>query len=272
MGSPADIPVLWCDAALLVVNKPAGLSTLPDGYDPTMPHIKSILEQEYGRLWIVHRLDKGTSGVLLLARTAQAHRSMNTQFEQHLVLKRYHAIVMGYPEWQELTIDLPLRPNGDRHHRTVIDRQAGKPAVTHLKVLERLGRYSLLEAIPETGRTHQIRAHLSALELFIVGDKLYARVINTGSPGRQTPSDHDMEITHALAKRMRLHAGYLEINHPITGQRIKIEAPYPAEWAEVLEQLRRPGRLVASFTQIVLKGKISLNILDEDGKSLLFKS
>ncbi len=241
MGLPADIPLLLCDTALLVINKPAGLSTLPDGYDPTLPHIKSLLQQEYGRLWVVHRLDKGTSGVLLLARTAQAHRSLNTQFEQHLVFKRYHALVSGNPEWQEKTIDLPLRPNGDRHHRTVIDLQAGKPAVTHLKVLERLGRYCLLEAIPETGRTHQIRAHLSALGLFIIGDKIYTRKINPLPPGEPPPSEPELHLSQKLAERMRLHARSVEINHPITGLRIKFEAPYPAEWVEVLDQLRKLG-------------------------------
>jgi 23S rRNA-/tRNA-specific pseudouridylate synthase len=128
------------------------------------------LEQEYGRLWIVHRLDRETSGVLLLARSAEAHRLLNTQFEQHLVSKIYHALVIGSPDWQKKTISLPLRPNGDRHHRTVVDRDKGKPAVTRLNVMERFDHYCLVEAIPETGRTHQIRAHLSALGLYIMGD------------------------------------------------------------------------------------------------------
>jgi RluA family pseudouridine synthase len=232
--------ILYQDDALLVVNKPAGLSTLPDGYNPSLPHIKSVLEQQAGPLWIVHRLDKETSGVLLLARSAVAHRSLNTQFEKHLVSKVYHALVVGTPEWQEKTVRLPLRPNGDRQHRTVIDPQAGKPAVTHLKVLERFGQYSLVEAIPETGRTHQIRAHLSALGLSIAGDKLYGKRINprAGEKVRRFQQGHDPLIS--LTDRMGLHARSLEINHPLTEERQKFTAPYPAEIVAILQQLRSP--------------------------------
>ena len=230
--------VLFQDDALLVVNKPAGLSTLPDGYNPSLPHIKKVLEQQAGPLWIVHRLDKETSGVLLLARSSDAHRSLNTQFEKHQVSKVYHALVEGNPEWQEKTVSLPLRPNGDRHHRTVIDLQAGKPAVTHLKVLERYAKYTLLEAVPETGRTHQIRAHLSILGLSIVGDKLYARRIDFQHKHKAHQSQQKNDPLIGLAVSMRLHAMSLEINHPLTGEKMKFTAPYPTEMLAILQHLR----------------------------------
>ncbi|OGN98516.1 MAG: hypothetical protein A2Z71_08985 [Chloroflexi bacterium RBG_13_50_21] len=238
MIQASDITVLYCDFALLVINKPAGLSTLPDGYNLTLPHVKSILEQEHGRLWIVHRLDKQTSGVLLLARSAQAHRSLNTQFEQHLTSKIYHALVEGNPEWIEKTINLPLRPNGDRSHRTVVDHEKGKPALTHLKALKRFGNYSLLEAIPETGRTHQIRAHLSSESLVIFGDKLY------GGRKHDNPSEIEahavdcLDLSKISMEGMGLHARSLEIIHPNSGQRIKFEAAYPAWWENALKLLR----------------------------------
>ena len=233
--------VLYQDKALLVVNKPAGLATLPDGYNPSLPHIKSVLEQQFGLLWIVHRLDKETSGVLLLARSAEAHRSLNTQFEKHLVSKVYHALVVGNPEWQEKTVSLPLRPNGDRQHRTIIDPQAGKPAVTHLKVLEIFSHYCLVEAIPETGRTHQIRAHLSALGLSILGDKLYGQRINLQDEEKEHQyQPHNVSLPR-LNESMGLHAWRLEINHPLSGERMKFTAPYPAELMAVLQQLRSPA-------------------------------
>ena len=137
MHLPFNIEVLYQDDGILVINKPAGLATLPDGYDPSLPHIKSVLEPQVGPLWIVHRLDKDTSGVLVLARSAAAHRSLNTQFEERLVSKVYHALVIGNPDWKVKTVSLPLRSNGDRLHRTVVDQARGKPAVTHFKVLER---------------------------------------------------------------------------------------------------------------------------------------
>ncbi len=243
MIQSTDIPLLFSDEALLVINKPAGLSTLPDGYNPTLPHIKSVLERQFGHLWIVHRLDKDTSGVLLLARSAEAHRALNTLFEQHKVSKLYHALVVGNPEWQEQTVSLPLRPNGDRQHRTVIDPQAGKPAVTHLKVLERYGNYCLLEAVPETGRTHQIRAHLYALGLSIIGDKLYGKR-NTHPDGLKThPTPTDDNSSSGRIDGMGLHALSLEIHHPLSGEKMIFTAPYPEKLRVILEQLRSQARV-----------------------------
>jgi tRNA pseudouridine32 synthase/23S rRNA pseudouridine746 synthase len=238
MDLTADIQVLFCDDALLVINKPAGLSTLPDGYDPSLPHIKSLLEQQLGRLWIVHRLDKETSGVLLLARSAEAHRSLNTQFEQHQVSKVYHALAIGDPGWKGKTVNLPLRLNGDRRHRTVIDPQNGKPAVTYFRVLERFPGYCLLEAKPETGRTHQIRAHLSSLGLPMVGDRLYRRHVDRNHEGNE-PSPYLEQVIIAWPERcIGLHARSIEIGHPVTAESMKFSAPYPTYFENALWQLR----------------------------------
>jgi tRNA pseudouridine32 synthase / 23S rRNA pseudouridine746 synthase len=155
--------LLYTDETLLVVNKPAGLLSIADGYRPDLPHLARLLQAEFGRVWVVHRLDKDTSGVMLFARDAQTHRELNTQFEQRVVQKEYHAILAGMPEWEQIEIDLPLRVNGDRKHRTVIDHQNGKPARTSARVLERLGLFSLIAAAPHTGYTHQVRAHFAAL-------------------------------------------------------------------------------------------------------------
>ena len=229
-----NIEALYQDDAILVVNKPAGLSTLPDGYNPSLPHIKSVLEPQVGHLWIVHRLDKDTSGVLLLARSASAHRSLNSQFEQHLVSKVYHALVFGDPDWRTKTVSQPLRSNGDRLHRTVVDQVRGKPAVTHFKVLERFGHSCLVEAVPETGRTHQIRAHLFSLGLFILGDKLYAR--RADLQDYEHAAQFDLSVKSGIA--MGLHSRSLEFTHPLNGQRLKFKATYPPGFSAVLEHLR----------------------------------
>jgi 23S rRNA-/tRNA-specific pseudouridylate synthase len=176
--------------------------------------------------------------VLILARTAEAHRSLNTQFERHQVSKVYHALVMGNPEWDEKTVDLPLRSNGDRQHRTVVDQRHGKPATTRLNVVERFGTISLLEAIPETGRTHQIRAHLYAVGLSIVGDVLYRRKLPNQKSESTSKLPASIDPPQFGSAGMGLHAWSLEVNHPHTGERMKFIAPYPGEWAAALQQLR----------------------------------
>ncbi len=214
--------ILHADDAILVVNKPAGLPVLPEGWEPGAPFLKQMLEAEYGRLWVVHRLDKSTSGVLLLSRSAESHRALNTQFEQRQVQKVYHALVAGSPEWEQIMIDLPLRVNGDRRHRTVVDAEKGKPSETEVRVLERLasGRFSLLEAQPRTGRTHQIRAHLAAIGLPLMGDELY----HGGAAGE--------------LDRPALHAMRLSVTHPKTAERISFDAPYPEDFQQALSALR----------------------------------
>lgn len=235
---PQSLP-LYSDDSLLVVSKPAGLPVLPDGYAPDAPHIRSLLEPTFGPLWIVHRLDKGTSGVLILARSAQSHRLLNDQFASHTVIKRYHALVVGTPNWEQHSVRLHLRPDGDRRHRTVVDPRLGKPAVTHLRVLERYSGYALLEVLPETGRTHQIRAHLAALELPVVVDKLYG----SGQPlllSRLKPDYRPgKHLERPLLERQGLHAYQLEIEHPLDKETSLFEAPYPKDLASTLRYLRK---------------------------------
>ncbi len=228
--------VLHCDDALLAVNKPAGLPTLPDGYCRDAPNLIAHLQQAFGRLWAVHRLDKETSGVILFARTAEAHRRLNAQFASRQTAKVYHALVIGRPTWDEHTIDLPLRPDGDRRHRTVVDVDRGKPSVTRCRVLARFAAYSLLEARPLTGRPHQIRAHLAAEGLPLVGDLLYAGQ-GGGLRGEAGIVLRRLLTDDAPLARLGLHARALTIAHPISGVSLTLEAPYPADFSTALAHL-----------------------------------
>jgi len=237
--------VLHIDEALLVVNKPAGLPTLPDGYQADAPYVVGLLQEAFERLWVVHRLDRETSGVLVLARTADAHRVLNSQFQEREIAKIYHALVVGTPAWDvpqggfaQRTIHLHLRADGDRRHRTVIDRAHGKPSTTSFRVLERLGNYTLIEARPKTGRPHQIRAHLAAERLPLVGDVLYASQ-GGGLQGDGGAGLRRLLVDDAPLARLGLHALALTLEHPVSGASVTFEAPYPPDFAAALARLRR---------------------------------
>ncbi len=209
--------ILHIDDQLLVVSKPAGLLSIPDGYDPAKPHLRALLDPEYGRLWTVHRLDKDTSGVIVLARTASAHRHLNLQFANHQISKTYHALVSGRPEWDAITVDAPLRANVGRRKRTVVDFERGKPALTHFEVVERFEAYTHMLAFPKTGRTHQIRVHLYHLGFPILSDPLYG-------PGKKSN----------LVPRLALHAHTIAFIHPATSDETSFTAEYPLDFAALL--------------------------------------
>lgn len=271
-NSSASSPwLLWSDDHLLVINKPAGLSTLSEGWDPAAPYLKALLEPSFGPLWVVHRLDKETSGVLVMARSAETHRLLNAMFEGRQVSKIYHALAAGLPPWQKQTASHPLRANVGHKHRTAVDPRRGKPSVTHFQVLERfptnqsasrlrsptkvqfsssavhrpsstvlrLSGYTLIEARPETGRTHQIRAHLAALGFPLAGDPLYGGsegiYPSQVKPGYQPASEDEKP----LLGRAGLHAISLSLAHPLTGETLNFSAPYPPDFDDTLHQLRR---------------------------------
>lgn len=228
------VDILFQDADVLAINKPSGMLTLPDGYQPEHVHVRSLLEPQWGRLWIVHRLDKGTSGVLLLARNPEAHKALNDQFTRHEIQKEYHALAMGSPNLDQWEVSLPLKVNGDRHHHTVVDYKLGKPAITHFDVLQRFeGGYSLLTAHPLTGYTHQIRAHLSACGLALCGDPLYQ------------PKPHPvmglLQITPPTiilpTSRLGLHAYSIRFKHPSSNEDVTIIASYPQDLSDLLHLL-----------------------------------
>lgn len=211
--------ILHLDEALIVLNKPAGLPVLPDGWDQDAPYLVKLLEAEHGRVWVVHRLDKVTSGVMVFARTAEAHRALNMQFERHEAHKAYHAIVVGTPKWIEKTTRFPLRVNVGHKHRTVVDDRSGKPSETRFRLLKQYQAAAWVEASPMTGRTHQIRVHAQALGHPLVGDVLYGA-----------------SVTPVIA-RPALHAYTLTFAHPMTNEQLTFTAEHPQDFATALKLL-----------------------------------
>jgi RluA family pseudouridine synthase len=209
--------ILHLDEQIIVANKPAGLSVLPEGWEPQATYLLKMIEAQFNPIWVVHRLDKVTSGVMVFARTAEAHRTLNRQFELHQVEKVYYAIVEGDPVWDEKVCKMPLRTNVGHKHRTAIDHKRGKPAETHFSVLKRWQARALVAAHPLTGRTHQIRAHLSALGYPLLGDVLYGAAETN------------------LIARPALHALSLAFAHPESGARVAFTAPYPDDIQQLVK-------------------------------------
>lgn len=225
-----DIPIaiVYEDKDIIVVNKPKGMVVHPANGNPDgtlvnaiMAICKDSLSGIGGKIrpGIVHRLDKDTSGLLIVAKNDIAHVNMSEQIKRHEVKKTYIALVRGVVKENEATIDMPIgRSNSDRKKMAVTKN--GKNAVTHIKVLKRYDKYTLLEINIETGRTHQIRVHLAHIGYPVIGDYIYSNGKNEFGIVGQC-----------------LHARYLEFKHPITGKDMKLEAPLPEYFEKILQEL-----------------------------------
>jgi RluA family pseudouridine synthase len=237
-GGLNQITIIWCDEDLLVIDKPAGMLALPDGYDPSLPHVKSVLLPRYGQLWIVHRLDRDTSGLMVLARNAASHKDLNTQFQERTVKKIYKALVIGNPEWEQKRLDKPLKLNVGRRHRTRIDLENGKHSATMITVRERFEDYCLVDAVPETGRRHQIRVHLAGEGYPIACDSLYGDQKALLRSEISSQSQADSASSDVLLTRIALHSSSINLDHPGNRQRCEFESKLPSDLELTLEILR----------------------------------
>lgn len=187
-----------------------------------MAHCKDSLSGIGGEIrpGIVHRIDKDTSGLLIIAKNDKAHINMSEQIKNHEVKKTYIALIRGRMKENKATIDMPIARSEKERTKMAVSRK-GKNAVTHVTVIEKFSAYTLVEVVIETGRTHQIRVHLAEIGYPIVGDYVYSNGKNPfGVEGQM------------------LHSYKLEFNHPITGEKMKLEAPLPAEFERVLDELK----------------------------------
>ena len=228
-----DIPldIVYEDDELLVVDKPAGMVVhpAPGNHSGTlvnalMYHCGDALSSINGviRPGIVHRIDKDTSGLLMVAKTDRAHNALSAQLAEHSITRRYKAIVYSNIKEDEGTVDKPIgRDPGNRLRNAVVYTNS-KNAVTHYRVLERFGGFTLVEAVLETGRTHQIRVHMAYIRHPLLGDTLYGPAKNRYG-----------------AKRQMLHAGVLGFVHPVTGEYMVLNSPLPQDFEDVLAKLRK---------------------------------
>lgn len=226
------------DGRLLVVDKGAGERVIPGRGEAEPPSLQDRLEAERReRLFVVHRLDAGTSGVLVLARDAEAHRFLSLAFERREVQKLYLALVIGVPAFEERAVELPLHEARRGKMRLAMPGEAGaRPSSTSLRVRERLEvaglRTAWIEALPRTGRHHQIRVHLKAIGHPLLFDPQY---------GGKVP----IERGGVRLERTPLHAARIELPHP-EGGRLVVEAPVPPDLDAFLSALRRDATYAAA--------------------------
>ena len=232
---PENIPldILYEDSDVILINKPKNMVVHPAAghYTGTlvnalMYHCRGDLSGINGvlRPGIVHRIDKDTTGVLIVCKNDRAHNALAEQLKEHSITRKYRAIVCGNLKEDEGTVDAPIGRHPQDRKKMAIVRSGGKRAVTHYRVLERFGNYTYIECRLETGRTHQIRVHMASLGHPLLGDEIYGRAKSPFKLEGQT-----------------LHAMVLGFIHPTTGEYMEFEAPLPEYFEKLLEKLRKSG-------------------------------
>lgn len=231
-AEPENIPlsIIYEDADLLVVNKPKGMVVHPAAGNWTGTLVNGILYHCQGRLssingvirpGIVHRIDKDTSGLLVVAKNDNSHQKLAEQFAAHTITRAYRAIVHNNFTEDEGVIDAPIGRDPQNRLRMAVTERNGKQAITHYKVLERFGRFTYIEATLETGRTHQIRVHMAHINHPLLGDELYGP--------KKSPVKTNGQVLHAKT------LGFL---HPSSGEYIEFDSPLPENFCEILNKLR----------------------------------
>ncbi|MDR1248045.1 MAG: RluA family pseudouridine synthase [Treponema sp.] len=238
--------VIYEDEHIIGVNKASGIAVGADRWDQQAERLDTLLGSFYNSpVYTVHRLDRDTSGIIVFARDGDSHRLLSRAFEERRVEKTYYAVIHGRPCWTETDCDLSLAPDGDKQHRTIIDKFHGKKSLTHFRLLAGAGSYAVVEARPSTGRAHQIRVHLASLGHPVVCDPLYGARSSPkpvclsafkrgwrGDPLEEKP----------LLDRLGLHAARLTLPYPGAEDRLDLEAPLPRDMAALIRQLEKAGR------------------------------
>lgn len=204
-----ELNLLHVDEALLVLNKPAGLLSVPGKGEGSLHNLTTALRHRFPEAQVVHRLDQATSGLMMFARHAAAQRQLSMAFEQRQVDKQYVAVVTGWVAEEEGVIDAPLAADWPRRPRQKVDWETGKPSTTRWRVLHREAAATRLELKPWTGRSHQLRVHLQSIGHPIVGDTLYG------------------EVSAAAPARLLLHATRLGLRHPVTQAELVFQSAAP---------------------------------------------
>jgi RluA family pseudouridine synthase len=250
--------IVYEDGRVVAADKASGLSVGGDRWDDSRERLDRLIAcalRSPAGIFTVHRIDRDASGLVVFARDRETHRALSLAFEGRQVRKRYIAVVHGRPGWEETICDLPLVPNGNKRHLTIIDKYRGKKSLTRFRLLGGAGNYSVVEARPETGRTHQIRVHLASMGHPIVCDPFYGSgkpvFLSSFKPGwRGDPLDE-----RPLIQRLALHA--MELTAPRSGPGpegdLCFQAPLHRDMAALIRQMEK--RAGAEFTGLFSPGQ-----------------
>jgi 23S rRNA pseudouridine1911/1915/1917 synthase len=231
--------IIFENDSIVAVNKPSGLLTLPDRFDAELESLKGILTKKYGQIFVIHRLDRDTSGLIIFAKTADAHQYYSRLFEDRKVKKIYVGLVQGVFPVEEGSFDQPIGEHPFTKGKMAVVRK-GKHALTHYTVLETFSKYSWVSFHIETGRTHQIRVHLQNAGHPLVCDPLYGSdaPLLLSSIKKNFKLSKTAETERPLLNRLALHAWKLSLPTP-QGKILELEAPVPKDMEACLKQLRK---------------------------------
>lgn len=230
--------IIFEDEAIVVLNKFAQVLTIPDRHKPDLVNLYNLLQAEYGEIFIVHRLDRDTSGVLIFAKTAAAHKHLNDQFVERRTIKKYLALVNGTPFQEEARIEAALVAHPSKSGLMMVANK-GKASTTDYKIVEKFKNYSLLECSILTGRTHQIRVHLKHIGHPLCVDLNYggAAALYLSDFKKRKFNLGKLEEEQPMLTRVPLHAFQLTLEHPVSGETMTFEAELPKDLRATLNQL-----------------------------------
>lgn len=237
-----DPEIIFIDEDIILVNKPAGYLSIPDRFDPLKPNVIGFLKNKYNEVFVLHRLDRETSGIMIFARNASIHKILSSDFEKHTLRKTYLALIEGYIREDSGKIEKPIAESKASGGLMIISPK-GKPSVTLFQTIKRYKKYSLVEADILTGRMHQIRVHFKSIGHPLAIDALYGNrdklYISDIKQKGLTYSKNEEE--KAIMSRSTLHAFALEFTHPATNEKMRIEAPLHKDFKALLNQLDKWG-------------------------------